>query len=498
MDNFVDILSTFSVSEQNEFRNFLSRQKQSDARKDLQLFDELSGRTLRKNKKRSVTAYHSLRKRLNKQLADFIVLKQVDDDVSNDGNLMGLISLCRYLFDHDLPKIAWKYLRKAERMGIDSERFDLLVSVYLLMIENKFSNDEIVLNDVILAYENAKAKAEEDRQLLLATAIIRERLNLIKQSAELEKFPAFVEETLNRFDLSAVLFNRPAHLYRLLEIVRNTYLALREMKNFETFCLEQYSKFLATAKDKKQHHFFRLRFLYMIAHALYRNRKFQKALESLENLYEEMNKYNRKYFNLFYPRYIMMVGSIKCLLGDNDTAIQLHEDILVQKNQKLNIKDQLNIELNLASFYFNSKEFKKSNRIFLNRVHSESFYEKKMGKEWVLRSKMIQVLVQYELAHEDISLQLIKNIEKDYAVMFSIPIYNKAGVFIRLIKQYILDPYSISYKEFRRNAAADLFLSNAEDEESKAIAFYCWLKSKLTQKDYYETLQEEVQYLPGQ
>lgn len=493
MDYFLEIIQTFSVAERHEFKNFLSRQKHSDSRKDLKLVDELLNHVPRKNKSRSQTAYHSLRKRLNKQLADFIVLKQLDADVSNDGTLMGLLSLCRYLFEQDLAIVAWKYLRKAERIAIDSDRFDLLASIYLLMIEHQHKNDSIVLSDLMLQYENAKQKAEENRALLLATAIIRERLNEIRQSADLAKFPVYVEETLDRYDLSQVLFDRPAHLYHLLEIVRNTYLALREMKNFESFAVEQYQKFLEVAKDKKQHHYFRLRFLYMIAHALYRNRKFLPALERLDELHIEMQKYNRSFYQQFYPKYVAMSGSIKSLLGDNQFALRLHEELLEQKSIKLNFHDRFNLELNLTFFYFNAKEFKKANRIYLLAEHSDGFYEKKMGKEWLLRRKLIQLLIQYELAHEDISLRMIKHLEKDFSAMFTVPIYQKVAVFIRLLKQFILDPYSITFTEFRNEAAIDLFATHVEDEESKAIAFYCWLKAKLLQRDYYEVLLEEVQ-----
>lgn len=498
MDNIKEIISTLSNSDRNEFRKFLARQKKFTNRKDLELFDQLSSEkeislpTRKKSGKLKADAYHALRKRLAEQLADFIVLKNIEEDVSGRGKVMGMISLCRYLFNVEMPDTAWKYLRKAEKYAEEVSNYELLISVYLLMAENAHLNPDLSLKHLEIKIAKCRRQLEEDGKLTIATAVIRKKLEETKHSVKLNEFPDFVEQTLTRFGLTNTILEKPAHLYRLLEIVRSTYLAMRNLKNFEPFMMEQFQKYEKNSKPEKQNHFYHLNMLYMVAHVLYRTRKFNQSKKYLNQLQQSLNLYNKQFFAHFYPKYISLISSIESLSGKNEIAIQLHEETLKQKKWRINTSDELNMQLNLSFFYFNAGDYKKANRIFVNMDHSDKWYEKKMGKEWVIRKELIRVTVQYELGNEDISMAIIKSIRKEYSDLLKHPHYAKADNFIKFIELYIRDPYSVTFKEFRQKAEKELFDIPVEAEESKAIAFYCWLKSKLTGKNYYETLLEEV------
>ncbi|MFZ5553189.1 MAG: hypothetical protein ACOZCO_08750 [Bacteroidota bacterium] len=498
MDNIKEIISTLSNADRNEFRKFLARQKKFSNRKDLELFDLLSSGkefqkpTRKKTGKHEADAYHALRKRLAEQLADFIVLKNIEEDVSGRGKITGMISLCRYLFNVEMPDTAWKYLRKAEHLAEEVSNHELLISIYLLMAEQSHLNAELSLKQLEAKIAISRRQLEEEGKLTLATAVIRKKLEETKHSVKLSEFPGFVEQTLTRFGLSDAILENPAHLYRLLEIVRSTYLALRNLKNFEPFMMEQFLKYEKNIKPEKQNHFYHLQMLYMVAHVLYRTRKFSQSKKYLTEMHRSLSKYNKQFSGHFYPKYISLISSIESLSGKNDIAIQLHEEFLKQRKFRINTSDELNMQLNLAFFYFNAGEYKKANRIFVNMDHSDNWYEKKMGKEWVIRKELIRVTVQYELGHEDISLSILKNLKKEYSELLRHPQYAKAANFMNFIELFINDPYALSFKEFRKKAEKDLFDVPVEAEESKAIAFYCWLKSKLTGKNYYETLLEEV------
>jgi hypothetical protein len=495
MDVISEIIHTFSEKERNEFRHFLLRQKYSESRKDLKLYEDLvSGseeKFVRKNKQ-TPDSYHGLRKRLMRNLSDFLIVKEKTEDITEAGTIAGWISLSKYFFRHGLFQPAWKYLLKAERTGWETDQFELLASVYLLMVEQAHTNEDLDLNEIIKKQKEAHAFADENERMMISTALIRQRLKECKINLSLEGFPEYVEKVFDEYNLNVAILNRPAHLIQLLEIVRNTYLALRQLKNFEPFILEQYSKFNSVASMKKHNHEHRLRFLYMIAHVLYRNRKFRQSLRFLNEMHLRMEDYNRIFFKKFYPRYISLKCSLKSLSGENEEAISGHEKILLEKNLKLNVRDKLNMQLNLIFFYFNAGNFRKANSVFIRFEHSDKWQEKQMGQEWVLRKKLIHLIVQYELGNEDISLQMITQIEKDYSHLLGMSQYKKASNYLGIIRQYINDPFSLTFNDYRSFAARELFTVHPSEEESKAIAFYCWLKSKLLHKNYYKTLLEEV------
>jgi len=134
MDNLQEIICLLNKDEEREIRQFINRQKAKKNRKDLELFDILLNnkplktsiivqKLYKKDGTKEKQAYHALRKRLLDHLREFIVVKQMDQDTSIDSKLMGQISLVRYLFDKNNGRLAWKYLRKAEKLAAETDQF---------------------------------------------------------------------------------------------------------------------------------------------------------------------------------------------------------------------------------------------------------------------------------------------------------------------------------------------------------------------------------------
>lgn len=496
MNQVQEILASFTAKDRNEFRAFLARKRNTKGRKDVDLLrklspDRYSEKALESQKGKD--AYHSLRKRLMGQIAEFIVLKQMNEDLSETGVLLGWISLSRYLFDKGMHVQGWKYILRAEKLALETERYDILQSVYLLMTEYIHTQTTYNPEEIFLRQRECRKLSEQDERLSQATALIRTEMNKIKVSSDITNFPAFVEHTIRRFELDDVLLSRPLHMFRLIEIVRSTYLAARDLTNFEPLILEHYQRFEKVSENKRHHHFYRLQFLYMIAHALYHNRKFAMCGQYLSVMEHEMKRFGGHFEKQFKAKYLSLLCSMWSFSGKNKNSIEVMEQVLAQKSNKFSLSDFLNLKLNLAFYYFMSDEFKKANRIFVDfGQHSHLYYEKKMGQEWTLRMRMIHLIIQYELGNEDISLSMIRSLEKDFEDMLNQKQYLKAKSFLQFLRVYMKDPYSISFPEFHEKALVELFVVPAGTEESKAIAFYCWLKSKLLQRNYYEVFLEEV------
>ncbi|MFN3341721.1 MAG: hypothetical protein ACK40M_03430 [Flavobacteriales bacterium] len=498
MDKFKEIISTFSDKDMREFRYFLVRHRPKSERKDLELLQELAeGEVV--NDRKGKDDYHSLRKRLMRQLSEFVVLKQLQDDVTETSSVLGWVSMARYLFEKRMNATAWKYLLRAEKSAIASERYDLLNSVYLLMLENAHTSSHYSIEALINQMEDCKIRADEDERLLKATAMIRRRMEEAKLSGNIYGLSDFVEATLDRFQLGSAIMNRPIHLFRIMEIIRSTYLAVRDLSNFESLVLEQYTVFSKAAGDSPHYQHFRLNFIYMIAHVLYHNRKYIDSDQWLEKLEAEMKKNSGRHERQFAARLVSMRSSIYSFTGRNDEAIAILEGVLEDGTRKFDFEDILNLKLNLVFCFFLKGEFRKANRVFVHfGQHSDSFLQKKMGQEWLLRSRMIQLIVQYELGNEDISLTLIRSLERDHAAFLDQPQYKKAKNYLQFLKNYMKDPFAISFSDFHQKALQELFVLPAGTEESKAIAFYCWLKAKLIGRDYYSVLLEEVAAKPDE
>ncbi|MEM7105510.1 MAG: hypothetical protein AAF502_20400 [Bacteroidota bacterium] len=498
MDHLKAIVSTLDKESIREFSTFINRMKKKQGRKDLELFEYLlidEGQTRKSKIEKSISsntvAYYALRRRLLKHLTDFLVLKQMDNDPTAAAGLMGQISLTRYLFRQNRPEQALYYLRKAEKKAKEAEQFGLLVNIYLLRIEFAFLTPEIDISDVVEQLRIARQKATEEDNASIAFGLIRQALLQQKQKGQQLEIAATIRHTFKAFGIQETILERPKLLYMVLAITRTVYLARKDFFAFEPYIIDQYKAIKQTAFTV-HNHFYKLSLLYMIAHVLYRNRKFSETRKYLETFEQELEAFNGIHKKDFYPKYIMLLAAVYNYEGNVDQAIQLY-DAFYSEGLKTNVKDSLNLSLNLAVYYFNKKHFEKTNELLIS-LQKDKWCEKQMGKEWMLKRHIIEMLTQYELGNIEITLNRIRSIERYYAVLFELPLYRRVKRFLKFVKLYITDPEELTEDNFFSRLTANMILPPEEQEDTQTMAFYCWLKSKILKKDYYTILLETVNF----
>src|SRR6478609_6346296 len=185
MDDLKITIDTLTADQKKEFLDFMKRQSQQKLRKDAELFQVLLQkkaytpedlqRKLYPEADNSM-AYYALRKRLMRQLSDFILLKRMEDDTTSASSIMGMVSLATYLFEAQVDRLAWNLLRKAEKLATENEQFDLLNNIYNLQIEkadNEFADD---LSLIIQKRNANKIAADEEERANIATSLIRKQL----------------------------------------------------------------------------------------------------------------------------------------------------------------------------------------------------------------------------------------------------------------------------------------------------------------------------------
>ena len=121
MDQIQQIIRSFTLEEHKDFRQFLQRKKQKGNRKDLLLYDffyrenypskeDILEALYDSENAKAKNAYHTIRKRLLKEINDFLYLKRADLDQTKSGEITKALILVEHLFEHQLMKLAWKHL----------------------------------------------------------------------------------------------------------------------------------------------------------------------------------------------------------------------------------------------------------------------------------------------------------------------------------------------------------------------------------------------------
>jgi len=498
MDKIKEIIRTLEVDDVREFRSFIQRQKKKKNRKDLDLFEFLLKNEADKpaviakeigvpNKE----AYYAVRKRLLRHLTDFIVLKRMDDDPTASSSIMGAISLVRYLFSKKADELAWHYLLKVETLAESHEQFGLLNNIYLLQIRNVPSKHAPDVQSMIEKYKSNRILLDEDERVLFAHGIIRQRLHERRIEGKIINIQRTIHKVLLEYDLADVVIKRPRLLYNIASIARSAAITMRDFRDFEPYIIEHYKSAEEKYGFSKHHHFYKLSLLYMTAHALYRNRKFAESKAWLEVYHNNILQYNRSHYNRFYPLYIMLLAAIRNFDGELDEAIQMHENLLDEKGLKLNTENKLTAILNLATYHSFKAEYDKT-RELLWSMPTDRTCEKNMGKEWLLKKNMIEMLAQYELGNDDIALNRIRAIERYFDEFIRRPQNVYVKDFLTFIRNYINNPDFIRPDNFYE-LLTDKFGEYSEKYHSTIdMSFYCWLKAKVFKRSYYEMLLEQM------
>lgn len=500
VDYIKDIIISFDDDDVKEFRTFIQRQRSKKHRIDLQLFEtllkdqNLKAReicTILYGNDKNMNAYHSVRKRLLKQLMEFLVLKRMDDDPTSASYIMGLLSVSQFLFENNQGNTAWHYLLKAEELAVKNEQYDLLDNIYNLQI---FEANHIAapsINEIIENWKTNKKLADEDERANVAKMIIKYNLEKkIKEEIALDLHQE-IDKVLDEYELDSVVYNRPKLLFNFLTIIRSAALASKDYSSFGPVIIDKYEETESKDLFKKKDHYYKLSILYMICHVLYRSRKFNIALDYLQKFKNEMEAYKRSHYNVFYPKYVLLFAAVKSYSGENEESINVLQNVKPD-SIKNSLTDSLNVKLNLVVYLFQQEKYSEALRTLVQFEHNDSWYSKRMGTEWIMRKNLIELLTHFEKGNTDLALLKIQTFKKNYKKVLELPIYTRIKTFLGFIQDCIDKPHWVASNSYFEHVDKTLERWPLESEDLQAMAFYCWLKSKMLKKPYYFVLVETV------
>lgn len=500
MDDLKTTLSTFSPDDRKEFRQFIQRQRRKQkGRMDLRLCDlllqqkehsteELLARLYPEEP--NAVAYYALRKRLMRHLTDYLLLRQRQQDPTAASSVRGLLSLAHYLFGAGVPRLAWSTLRKAEKLAFQNEQYELLNTVYNLQISHASSKHADDLADIIRRRAVNKKFADEEERANIADSLIRQRLREARVKGRAgESFDGILQDVLREYDLQEAFARRPALLYRLMSIARAAMLVRRDYLSFAPFVMRCYHLMEKRHGFQPAHQEAQMGLLYMIAHALYRTRRFRESVEYLERLRVVMEAGPRLRAAVMLPRYTFLLAANYAFLRRNADSIRLLEDVL---RTTLSPRDQLTARLGLGFHYFAEGKFQKTNQTLLAIGRTDHFCEQEMGVEWVLNRNMGEMLTQLELDNADLALNRLRAIERLIKERFGPDGGGYAAVlyYLKLVRDIIEDPTVVRNAAFAALAARIPAFVPQEQEDLQALSFFSWLQARVENRPYYEVLLE--------
>lgn len=150
-----------------------------------------------------------------------------------------------------------------------------------------------------------------------------------------------------------------------------------------------------------------------------------------------------------------------------------------------------NLKLNQAAFHCLLSEFKSSNKILLEFNKSDGYYQKTMGREWVIRKEMIRAVVQLELNNIDIAETIVLKIQSKHNELFEKKQFMLVKPFIVAMKLFINNPEKATDDALNQIESEGGLDKHKMFRDPRLIVFYAWLRGKFSNRDSSNVLMEE-------
>lgn len=501
MGKLKELLLTFGKDELNSLKAFINRYGVKDDRLDFYLMDLLLDgneytaedmiMSLYKDPSKKA-AYHTLRKRLFRNISDYVTIRTVESDHTASGPLMSMILLVKYLVENDCYELAWKHLNKAQEIAESSDQFSLLHEIYLLKLEYAQFNAKFQVEEIFSKIESNKKLRDEEERFQMAFAAVQTSLREHKKNMhfELEKV---MEDNFERFQLHSILESRPKFIYKLIEMVRSAKMTTKEFQNFEPFVEGHYNninKYGFKAKDLEYH----AGILYILIHTKFRNKKFKETAvfcAELDELLPKMSKALQKKFNL---KLTLVKAAVHAYTGSPDTAISTLDAIIKSKDYSKNEEAIMTALVNKSIYYFFKSEVKEANKIHIQFPFTDKQVEKKMGREWALKKALIFIIYQFDIENYELVINHVRNFQRNYNDLLKKDIYKRVKDFTLVIRDLALKPSNLANEKVWEIIDEKFETMAFEEEDLQAMTFYGWLRAKFNGLDFYPSLMAHIEY----
>ncbi|WP_297333292.1 hypothetical protein [Flavobacterium sp.] len=491
MNAINEIVSIMSNEDKKAFKSFMSKRNKRHNVKNIRFFNLLKTDDINILKNEFISgknadAYHALRKRVYDCMVEFMGNRAFEVDTSAEHEVLKLLVVSRVFLEHKLYKTAFKCLVKAENKALPLEQFSLLNEIYLTQIQFAHLSGSPQLDETIAKFKTNSEKLYHEQQLNIGYALLRRELADIYHKGKITDFRALVRNTIETLGVSLEEILSYKSLYQILYIANEFSSINSDFSIIEPF-IERSLKFI-DEKEGSRHLYYHIYVLYFIANGYLRNRQFNKSLYYLEQMGEQMELKQKKYFNRFFLRHQLLKALALNYSGRAEEAVATAQKALLkQKNgDPTDIND---LWLCLAVIHLQNAD-REAIKYILRFTHSDSWYEKRMGMDWAIKKVLVEILLHAEFDKEELALSRIKSFKKRYKKYLMQVNEDRVLTYAQLLEQLLLKPESIHDKKYLERIEA--FSTMAKKGDIFVVSFVGWLTAKVNRKPVYDTIIEMV------
>jgi hypothetical protein len=482
-----------TAGERKSFRKHLAQHTRQKDGANLRVWDAIqAGNTSKLQQTMGANAFHVSSKRLADRLLEFLGQQSMLQDNPAETKVQLYLHLAQRLFAQGAHLVAWKTLRKAEKLAIALQADALKLEVYRLAVHYSYlpgSEDQHVLFEKTAKAERALT---ESLRLNMAYAQLRKQFQDMEYTPNTPKnISETIQHTLAFHQVTEDALQSFQVLYQLAEIADLSAFRRKNYHLADLYFADRVAALSGTTADGERTLLYHIDVLYLLAHISFRQRKFATCAQHLEKMEVQMERFNRKYWRHRHVRWATLKALNLAFSGELVAAANLLDALLSSRGQSK--EEMLNPLLVRVMLHFLSGQHKDARHILAGFQHGDSFYSARVGQEWVLNRRYMEILLHIELDDFDMVDVRIRSLLRSYGNRFEASDAPPVKAFLKLIRVYCQDPQAVGTPKFREQVEKSLPWKAAEEEDVFLMSFYAWLKARMEGKKLYEVLLELVE-----
>lgn len=491
MLDVLSVISKMSVVDKRNFRSFLEKSNKRKHVKNIEYFDLLQGKDcIEKEIKECLYpdgnygAYHGLRKRFIDALILFITEYAEVNEVSVDMEISKLIMASRNQLGQKHYELGFLLLNRAEKKSISSSNYILLNQIYHLKIQYAHRSSNINLEELLPLFQLNQANMIQEEKLNMAYALVNKKYRELLYEGKIQSVETLIEDVFKTCEIKKAEGLSYKSIYQLASIFTKYAKLSKDFYSVKSFVIDQF-KLTNDLDDKLDvDALYKMEVIYLIANMHFRVKDFEKSLEYIHRL-EYLCRITPKYKRLFDKRVLCIKALTLHFSNNPKLAIGLLKEEM--KKTKLFGADDLNIVLSAIMMKVQVGLFNEASNLLNQLKHSDQWYMRKMGKDWVLQKHFMEIILNIELGNIDKVDSRLRSFVRNYTEYFNQTGQQRVLIFIQLIKQIYHHPEYVTSVEFHSKVEHSFDWRLPEQEDIFVMSCFAWLKSKMFKTDLYKT-----------
>jgi len=500
MDSLVQIVKNLKKEEIRNFKIFTNRFQRHEDIKIATLFDLIKSDKYQDDDKLLVpilfpdekgtnNAFYRLKNRLKTELEKSLLNLHHDLDENIETiNFITLSSIFLYKAQYEL---SLHYLKKAEKTAQQNEFYDLLDLIYGQIIDLSYKFNEI---DPLEYIEKRKDNASKNVVYIEAVNTVAAVSYKLRKSniGKTEDIDQALQKTLKDLNIASEVYKIPNVKIKIHFCIRNILFQNKDFDRLEKYMIEALNEFEEENLFNKSTHTRKLTMITWIINTLMINKKWGDTIKYTELLHEELNKYNKLYYDNFIWTYYQSLITSYMSSDRISEAITLLEEVTELPAHKGVTFYEYAIFGNLSLCYYFKKNMSEAiktlSRLFLKDIYS------KLTIEYQFSISILEIVLHYENSNLDYVTYRIGEMKRQFRSLLKGDNYKDEKAFMKLLTNICNKPDPMHDKSLITQMNTFVKISAPfQIGSGKHIDCGIWVQAKLDKQPYYAYLYRALQ-----